>query len=72
MTKVVIDSFDTEEQAVAFVDWLKRKFDKDMCRLITTQGTMLPYWDGIDQSQTDSTQITVNIVVDSEDIDEGF
>ena len=72
MTKVVIDSFDTEEQAVAFVAWLKRKFDKDMCRLSTTQGIMLPYWDGIDQAQTDSTQITLNIVVDNEAEDEGF
>lgn len=72
MTKVVIDSFDTEEQAVAFVDWLKRKFDKDMCRLITVHGTMLPYWDGIDQAQTDTTQITMNIVVDNETEDEGF
>lgn len=72
MTKVIIDSFDTQEQAVAFVDWLKRKFDKGMCRLITTQGIYLPYWDGIDQAQTDSTQITMNIVVDTEDQDEGF
>lgn len=72
MTKIVIDTFDTEEQAIAFVDWLKRKFEKDMCRLITTQGTMLPYWDGIDQAQTDSTQITMNIVVDYEAEDEGF
>jgi len=72
MTKVIIDSFDTEEQAIAFVDWLKRKFDTDMCRLITTQGTMLPYWDGIDQAQTDNTKITMNIVVDNESEDEDF
>lgn len=72
MTKVVIDSFDTEEQAVAFVDWLKRKFDKDSCILITTQGSMLPYWDGIDQSQTDSSQVTVNIVLDKYEYDERF
>ena len=72
MTKVVIDSFDTEEQAVAFVDWLKRKFEKDMCRLVTTQGIYLPYWDGIDLNQTNVTQITMNIVVDDEAEDEGF
>lgn len=72
MTKVIIDSFDTEEQAIAFVDWLKRKFELNQCRLITTQGIMLPYWDGIDQSDTDSTQITMNIVVDNEAEDEGF
>jgi hypothetical protein len=73
MTKVVIDSFDTEEQAVAFVDWLKRKFELDHCRLVTTQGTMLPYWDGIDQNETDKNKITMNICVSEDtEFEEGF
>ena len=72
MTKVIIDSFDTEEQAVAFVAWLRRRFDTDSCRLLTTQGSMLPCWDGVDSSQTNSSQITINIVVDAECEDERF
>jgi hypothetical protein len=70
MTKVIIDSFDTEEQAVAFVDWLKRKFDYTKCKLVTTEGLMIPVWDGVDTDNTNKHQITVNIVVDVYDEDE--
>ena len=65
MTKVTIDSFDTEEQAVAFVDWFRRNSSK--IKLITTQGVYSPEWDGVDHYATDDSNITVNIAVYEED-----
>jgi hypothetical protein len=67
MTKVTIDSFDTEEQAVAFVDWMRKQFDLSRCRLYTTTGIVIPCWDGIDHNETNSKQITLNITVDADD-----
>ena len=75
MTKVVIDSFDTEEQAIAFVDWFRKQMFSYKCKLITTEGTMLPEWDGVDLAQTNKEQITFNIIVFNQDDDvedEGF
>lgn len=72
MTKVIIDSFDTEEQAVAFADWLNKQMYMLKCRLVTTQGVMLPSWDGVDTNETDEHKITVNICVYADDEDEGF
>lgn len=73
MTKVVIDSFDTEEQAVAFVDWLRKQMYMLKCRLVTTQGVMLPSWDGVDTDETDEYKITLNICVSEDDeLDEGY
>lgn len=70
MTKVVIDSFDTEEQAVAFVDWFRRNSHK--ISLLTTEGTVYPEWDGVDHDGTNKDVITVNIAVFSAEEDEGF
>lgn len=74
MCKVIIDSFDSEEQAVAFLDWFRRKMFDRSCRLVTTQGVFFPEWDGIDTSATNQAQITVNISLYEEDdeSDEGF
>ena len=68
-TKVVIDSFDTEEQAICFVDWLKRQFDMGRPRLVCVDNIYVPAWDGIDNDQTDKEKVTINIVVDYTDSD---
>lgn len=70
MTKVVVDSFDTHEQAVAFVDWLHKQFQMARCRLVTTEGVVLPQWDGVDQAQTNNSMITFNIAVYADDDEE--
>jgi hypothetical protein len=70
MTKVIIDSFDTEEQAVAFVDWFRRH--SAGISLLTTTGTVSPEWDGVDHDNTDSDTITINISVFTEDDDIDF
>ena len=67
MTKVVIDSFDTEEQAICFVDWLKRQFELGRPRLLCVDNTYIPSWDGIDTLSTNKNQIVINIVVDYDD-----
>lgn len=64
MMKVVIDSFDTEEQAVAFVDWLSRRSAKDSIRLLTTEGMKSVYYDGVDTNDERPDTIVINIVVD--------
>ena len=64
--KVIIDAFDTEEEAVCFVDWLRKQFDNSRCKLICTEGPVVPEWDGVDLGSTSSEQITVNIVVYSD------
>ncbi len=65
MTKVIIDSFDTEEEAICFVDWLKKQFDNSRCKLLCIEDTLFPCWDGIDTANTNKEQITINITVDS-------
>lgn len=67
MCKVIIDSFDTEQQAVAFVDWLKKQFDSRKSMILTpSHGIQFVDWDGVDTSQSDNTQIVVNIVLDDD------
>ena len=72
MTKVVIDSFDTEEQAIAFVDWLKKQCDNGKVTMLTTQSYKSVDYDGIDHSMTNHIQITVNITTSDIYEDEGF
>ena len=67
MTKVVIDSFDKVEQAICFVDWLKRQFENGRPKLLCVDNTYIPQWDGIDTSSTNNEQVVVNIVVDYEE-----
>lgn len=72
MTKVVIDSFDTEEQAVAFVDWFKKQSQLGRCNLVTTDGGLGVDFDGVDLAQTSKEQITFNIIIYLLEEDEGF
>jgi hypothetical protein len=65
-TKVLIDAFDTEEQAVAFVNWLSKRLNGNACRLVTTDGVWFPYFDGVD---TNSEFTCVNIVMDDDNED---
>ncbi len=58
---VIIDAFDTQEQAVAFVDWLKKKTDQGSCQILTTQGLEYVQWDGVDTNSSDADQTVVNI-----------
>jgi hypothetical protein len=64
MTSVLIDSFDTEEQAVAFVDWFNKQCRAGKVKLITTQGLKFVEYDGVDTYQTNKENITINIIVD--------
>ena len=63
--KVIIDSFDTEEQGVAFIHWLSKQSYADNIKLLTTQGLMSVQYDGVDTSSSSSDKLVVNIVVDS-------
>ena len=63
MTKVIIDSFDTEEQAVAFVAWFKKHTETNGIKLLTTEGLQEVEWDGVDLYMTNKQQIVVNIVM---------
>ncbi len=62
--KVVIDAFDTEEQAVAFIDWLNKKSDNGEIGLLTTDGLMDVQCDGVDRDSFTDSQMVVNICVD--------
>ncbi len=66
--KVVIDAFDTEEQAVAFIDWFKKKCDRFECQIITAaDGKCKIDWDDMDLDGSNKDQFVINIVVDSSD-----
>ena len=62
--KVVIDSFDTQEQAVAFIDWFKKQSDNGKIGLLTTDGLMDVQWDGVDIGAKTSDKMVLNICVD--------
>lgn len=62
MCKVIIDSFDTQEQAVAFVDWFRKRCDASKVELLTTEGLHVVEYDGVDTRQTSDDQIIVNVV----------
>ena len=59
--KVVIDSFDSEEQAVCFIDWLSKQSDAGKIHLFTTDGLIDVEFDGVDTDGSDSKQFVVNI-----------
>ena len=63
--KLVIDQFDTQEQCVAFIDWIKRRSDLDQIRLITIDGPKSVVFDGVDLGSSTKDSMTINIVVDS-------
>lgn len=62
--KVVIDAFDTEEQAVAFIDWFKKQADNGKIALLTTDGLMDVQWDGVDIGANTQDKMVLNICVD--------
>lgn len=70
--KVIIDAFDTEEQAVAFVDWLTRQMDMGIPKLICVSGEFKVDFDGMDVHQHDGTKLVMNIVVDEIDGEESW
>lgn len=64
-TKVIIDSFDSHIEAVAFTDWLRKQFDNCRCKLCTLDDVLMPCWDGVDTAASNKEQIVINITVDS-------
>jgi len=62
--KVIIDAFDTEEQAIAFIDWFKKQADKGSIKLLTTDGLQEVQWDGVDTSANTDEHLVFNICVD--------
>lgn len=70
--KVVIDSFDTEEQAVAFLQWLRTRLDAGVPKLITTQGQFSIEDDGVDHSTLEQNILTLNIAIYQSDEDEEY
>lgn len=68
MCKVVIDSFDSEEDAIAFISWFKKTADADEINLITTKGTRYINWNGIDlRSSTNKLKVFNITTVDFEE-----
>jgi hypothetical protein len=64
MTKVIIDAFDTPEQAVAFISWLKDRMDEGI-NLINILGIYVPEYDGMDTSRCNTSQLVMNITISS-------
>jgi len=72
MTKIIIDSFDTEEQAVAFVNWFKKQSQLGRCNILTIDGGLAVDFDGVDLNQTNKEQIVFNVSIYNLEEDEGF
>lgn len=58
--KVVIDAFETEEEAVAFISWLKTNYD--IISLFTLDGMKHIEYDGVDTDNSTKEVKVVNIV----------
>lgn len=70
MCKVTIDAFDTQEQAVAFVNWLRARMDENKVKLLTVDGTVSVDYDGMDTHQQTKSLLVMNITVDESNYDE--
>lgn len=69
MCKIIIDAFDTQESAIAFVDWFKKNIQNSTPHLFTTDGVRTFYWDGVDTVSSNKDVVVINIVEDYYDND---
>lgn len=48
MYKVVVDGFDSEEEIIAFTDWLYKNMNAGRVQILTTEGLKFVSQDGVD------------------------